>query len=216
MRGRTMNLLIRLKRLFFGMLLLICVGLGLPTTVFGGTNVIYSFAGDEDGEYADTDLAIDGARNLYGTTVLGGTFGGGTVFRLSPTPNGWVHTVLYSFTGGADGGEPYKGVTLDAQGNLYGTAVTGGAGSCEGGCGVAYKLTNSGGTWTQTIIHAFTGGDDGAGPGARLTVDQSGNVYGMTTTGGAFGLGTIYQLHPGANGNYTFKVIHSFTGGTDG
>ncbi len=53
-----MNLLIRLKRLFFGMLVLICVGLGLPTTVFGGTNVIYSFAGDEDGEYADTDLAI--------------------------------------------------------------------------------------------------------------------------------------------------------------
>ena len=83
MRGRTMNLLIRLKRLFFGMLVLICVGLGLPTTVFGGTNVIYSFAGDEDGEYADTDLAIDKAGNLYGTTVLGGDFGGGTIFQLS-------------------------------------------------------------------------------------------------------------------------------------
>ena len=78
-----MNLLIRLKRLFFGMLVLICVGLGLPTTVFGGTNVIYSFAGDEDGEYADTDLAIDNAGNLYGTTVLGGDFGGGTIFQLS-------------------------------------------------------------------------------------------------------------------------------------
>src|SRR5437588_4324195 len=129
MRGRTMNLLIRLKRLFFVVLVLTCVGLGLPTTVFGGTNVIYSFAGDEDGEYADTDLAIDKAGNLYGTTVLGGDFGGGTVFQLSPSGNGWVHTVLYSFTGGPDGGEPYKGVTLDAQGNLYGTAVTGGSGS---------------------------------------------------------------------------------------
>src|SRR5206468_720283 len=115
--------LIRLKRLFFGVLVMICIGLGLPTTVFGGTSVIYSFAGDEDGEYADTDLAIDKAGNLYGTTVLGGDFGGGTVFQLSPSGNGWVHTVLYSFTGGPDGGEPYKGVTLDAQGNLYGTVV---------------------------------------------------------------------------------------------
>ena len=61
------------------------------------------------------------------------------VFQLSPTPNGWVHTVLYSFTGGADGGEPYKGVTLDRDDNLYGTAVTGGWGSCEGGLGVIYR-----------------------------------------------------------------------------
>ena len=72
--------------------------------------------------------------------------------------------MLYSFTGGADGGEPYKGVTLDREGNLYGTAVTGGGGSCEGGCGVAYKLTNVGGTWTQQVIHTFTGGKDGWAP----------------------------------------------------
>jgi uncharacterized repeat protein (TIGR03803 family) len=147
--------------------------------------------------------------------VLGGDHGGGTVFQLSPTPNGWVQTVLYSFTGGADGGEPYKGVSIDGQGNLYGTAVTGGSGSCEGGCGVAYKLTNSGGTWTQTVIHAFTGGDDGSGPGARVTIDRSGNVYGMAPTGGAYGLGTIYQIHP-HGGSWRFQVIHSFTGGADG
>src|SRR5438067_9606317 len=216
MRGRTMNLLIRLKRLFFGVLVLICVGLGLPTTVFGGTSVIYSFAGDEDGEYADTDLAIDKAGNLYGTTVLGGDFGGGTVFQLSPSGNGWVHTVLYSFTGGPDGGEPYKGVTLDAQGNLYGTAVTGGSGSCEGGCGVAYKLTNNGGAWTQEVIHPFTGGDDGSGPGARLTVDRNGNIYGMAPTGGAYGAGTIYKIRRVHGGSWSFQVIHAFTGGADG
>jgi uncharacterized repeat protein (TIGR03803 family) len=179
------------------------------------TNVIYSFAGEEDGEYADSDLAMDTAGNLYGTTVLGGTVGGGTVFKLAPTPNGWVHTVLYSFTGGADGGEPYKGVTLDAQGNLYGSAVTGGSGSCEGGCGVVYKLTYSGGTWTQTVVHAFTGGSDGSGPGARVTIDRHGTLYGMTPTGGAYGLGTIYQIRPNGNG-WTFQVIHDFTGGSDG
>src|SRR5437667_9437359 len=183
MRGRTMNLLIRLKRLFFGMLVLICVGLGLTSTVCGGTNVIYSLADEEDGKYADTDLAIDKAGNLYGTTVLGGDFGGGTVFQLSPSGNGWVHTVLYSFTGGPDGGEPYKGVTLDAEGNLYGTAVTGGSGSCEGGCGVAYKLTHG----TQTVIHAFTGGNDGSGPGGRPTIDGHGDLYGMAPTAGRHG-----------------------------
>ena len=114
------------------------------------------------------------AGNLYGTSVLGGEFGGGTVWQLSPVAGGWVHTVLYSFTGGPDGGEPYKGVTLDAAGNLYGTAVTGGSGSCEGGCGVAYKLTKYGTTWTQSVIHAFTGGEDGSGPGARVEVDNQG------------------------------------------
>src|SRR6476659_11315000 len=135
------------------------------------TDVVFSFEEDE-GEYADTDLETDSAGNIYGTTVLGGEFGGGTVFQLSPTANGWEHTVLYSFTGGADGGEPYKGVSIDRRGNLYGTAVTGGSGGCEGGCGVVYKLTKSRGKWNQTVIHAFTGGDDGSGPGARVTVDR--------------------------------------------
>jgi len=189
--------------------------LSLATATAATTNVIFSFEKGE-GEYADTDLETDSAGNIYGTTVLGGDFGGGTVFQLSNTANGWVHTVLYSFTGGADGGEPYKGVTVDREGNLYGTAVTGGSGSCEGGCGVAYKLTNAGGAWTQTVIHAFTGGDDGSGPGARLTVDRSGNVYGMAPTGGAYGAGTIYKIYQIQGGAWNLRVIHAFTGGADG
>ena len=219
-----MNRLIQLKGttpVFLVVLVLTLLWLGLSPKAIGDmpaqtVDVIYSFAGGEDGEYADTDLETDGAGNIYGTTVLGGHSGSGTVFRLSPTPNGWVHTVLYSFTGGADGGEPYKGVTLGRDGSLYGTAVTGGSGNCEGGCGVVYKLTNSGGTWTQTVIHAFTGGDDGSGPGARVTVDRSGNVYGMTPTGGAYGLGTIYKISQTIGGTWTFGVIHTFTGGADG
>ena len=188
----------------------IVVGDGYATT----TDVIFSFEEDE-GEYADTDLETDNAGNIYGTTVLGGEFGGGTVFQLSPHLTDGTTAVLYSFTGGADGGEPYKGVTIDRRGNLYGTAVTGGSGGCEGGCGVVYKLTKSGGTWNQTVIHAFTGGDDGSGPGARVTIDRSGNVYGMTPTGGAYGVGTIYKIHPHA-GSWDFQVIHTFTGGNDG
>ena len=206
----------RAIRLIGGALILLMVAVfGNSGAKASTTEIIYSFAGDEDGEYLDTDVEIDAAGNLYGTSVLGGEFGGGTVWELSPIGGGWVHTVLYSFTGSADGGEPYKGVTLDAAGNLYGTAVTGGSGSCEGGCGVVYKLTNSGGTWTQTVIHAFTG-DDGSGPGSRVTLDSRGNVYGMTPTGGADGLGTIYELHPRSGGSWAFRVIHDFTGGPDG
>ena len=205
-----MNALIRIKNVAP----LFVIALSLVTAAATTTDVIFSFE-EEEGEYADTDLETDSAGNIYGTTVLGGEFGGGTVFQLSPTPTGWNHTVLYSFTGGADGGEPYKGVTIHRRGSLYGTAVTGGSGSCEGGCGVVYKLTKSNGTWNQTVIYAFTGGEDGSGPGARVTVDRSGDVYGMTPTGGTYGVGTIYKLHLHA-GSYTFQVIHTFTGGNDG
>lgn len=188
----------------------------LPTAASGSsTKVIYKLAGGNDGSYPDTDLVMDRAGNIYGTTVTGGDHGSGTVFQLSPSATGWTHTVLYSFTGGRDGGEPYKGVTLDADGNLFGTAVTGGAGSCEGGCGVVFKLTNSGGTWTQTVIHYFTGGNDGSGPGSGLTFDQHGHLYGMTPTGGAYGLGVVYQLQL-QDGVWRLRVIHTFTGGADG
>ena len=176
------------------------------------TKLIYSFAGNADGKYTDTELVMDSAGNLYGTSVQGGAFGGGTVFQVTPAG---VHSVLYNFTGGADGGEPYKGVTLDADGNLYGTAVTGGGGSCEGGCGVVFALTKSGGSWTFNVIHTFTGGDDGSGPGSPVSIDRHGNLYGTTPTGGANGVGVVYQLKPGACG-WTLNVIHTFTGGADG
>jgi uncharacterized repeat protein (TIGR03803 family) len=177
------------------------------------TNLVYSFAGNADGGYTDTEVVMDHAGNLYGTSVQGGIYGGGTVFQV--TPDG-VHTVLYNFTGGTDGGEPYKGVTLDAQGNLYGTAVTGGGGSCEGGCGVLFELLNSSGTWTFHVIHTFTGGFDGFGPGSPVAFDSSGSLYGTTPTGGGSGVGVVYRMSPNGTGGWTFRVIHTFTGGADG
>jgi uncharacterized repeat protein (TIGR03803 family) len=176
------------------------------------TKLIYSFTGGSDGEYLDTELVMDSAGNLYGTSVQGGMFASGTVFQITPAG---VHTVLYSFSGGSDGGEPYKGVTLDVQGNLYGTTVTGGGGSCEGGCGVVFELTNSGGTWMQKVIHAFTG-SDGSGPGSPVSIDKHGNIYGTTPTGGAYGMGTLYRIAPDGSGGWKFRVIHNFTGGVDG
>jgi len=177
--------------------------------------ILYSFAGGSDGEYADTELVRDSAGNLYGTTVQGG-IGAGTVFQV--TPSG-THTVLYSFTGGTDGGEPYKGATLDSQGNLYGTTVIGGlySGACiDTSCGVVYKLTNSGGSWTESVIYSFTGGNDGYGPGSPVVFDKHGNLYGTTPSGGADNSGVIFQLKPNVSGKWTFKVIHTFTGGNDG
>src|SRR5438093_6528405 len=106
-----MNTLIRFKNVAP----LFVIALSLVTATATTTDVIFSFS-EDDGEYADTDLETDSAGNIYGTTVLGGDFGSGTVFKLSHTSTGWVQTVLYSFTSGADGVEPYKGVTIDRQG----------------------------------------------------------------------------------------------------
>jgi len=199
----------------FPLMVMLAGAASVPTT-----KVLYSFTGNSDGGYPDTDLVVDAAGNLYGSSVEGGTFDSGAVFKLSPSTTGWTETVLYSFTGGIDGGQPYGGVTLDAQGNLYGTAVVGGsfAGSpcVESGCGVVFKLTNSGGTWTYSAVHKFAGGNDGYGPGSGLTFDGNSNFYGMTPTGGANGLGVIYQIHVDQNGNHGERVIHTFAGASDG
>ena len=108
----------------------------------GTPQVIYALP-EIGRRYTDTDLSTP-RGNLYGTLVQGGAFGGGTVF-LSPSSTGWKHKVLYSFTDGADGAKPYKGVTLD-MGNLTAPPPQRQA---SGGC-VAYKLTHVGTTWTQT------------------------------------------------------------------
>ncbi len=196
-----------------GLIVGAAVALLAATAWATNTKTLYSFKGSTDGEYTDTELVTDGAGNFYGTSVQGGAYGGGTVFQVTAAG---VHTVLYNFTGGADGGEPYKGVTLNAQGDLYGTAVTGGGGSCEGGCGVIFKLTKSSGSWIQSVVHTFTGGADGSGPGSPVAFDKRGNIYGTTPTGGANGLGVVYQVKPDGAGGWTLRVLHTFTGGADG
>jgi uncharacterized repeat protein (TIGR03803 family) len=215
----TMSAAVRRAVLRAGLLASSLLLIALPAghaALAGPQQVIHSF-GDGDGEYPQTDLVRDAAGNLYGMSVQGGQFGAGTVFRISPAGSGWTETVLYSFTGGADGGQPYGGVTLDAAGNIYGTGVIGGTGGvcAEDGCGVTFKLTNTGSGFTQSVIHHFAG-PDGSGPGGPVVFDNAGNLYGMTPTGGTDGLGVIYQLVPGPGGTWTQNVIHNFTGGADG
>ena len=113
----------------------------------GNPTVLYSFTGGSDGAYPEAGVIADMAGNLYGTTYGGGAGGQGTVFQL--TPSGTL-TVLYSFTGGADGGRPGADLIADAAGNLYGTTALGGANtSCPEGCGTVFELT---------VPASFTGG----------------------------------------------------------
>lgn len=85
-------------------------------------------------------VTMDAAGDLYGTTLGGGYYDSGTVFKLTYNNGGWVYSTVYSF--GNEGNSPFGGVTLDAQGNLYGTAFAGGQGACNGGCGVAWEISS--------------------------------------------------------------------------
>jgi len=157
----------------------------------GTETVLYSFTGGADGGIPIAGLIFDGQGNLYGTTEGGGSFGYGTVFKL--TASG-TETVLYSFSGGADGEHPAAGVVLDSQGNLYGTAGGGLNNSpCVGGCGVIFEVSPSG---TETVLYSFTGGDDGYYPKGPLVFDGQGNLYGTTLAGGVYGWGTVFKLTP--------------------
>ncbi len=101
-------------------------------------NVLYSFSSSYTGPEAV--LTLDAGDNLYGTTPYGGANGRGTVFKLTNTPNGWQFTSLHDFTGGDDGWMPISNVSIDTDGNLYGTAYTGGSNNCLGGCGVVWMI----------------------------------------------------------------------------
>jgi uncharacterized repeat protein (TIGR03803 family) len=159
--------------------------------------------GGVDGGYPFTGVIRDPAGNLYGTAEFGGTSGAGVVYKVDTASQ---ETVLYSFTGGVDGGYPeYAGVIRDSAGNLYGTTSSGGT----SGTGVVYKVDTKG---QETVLHSFTGSTDGSQPEAGVVRDSAGNLYGTTVYGGTSGAGVVYKVDKG--GHET--VLHSFTGGADG
>jgi len=149
------------------------------------------------------NLIVDASSKLYGTTIYGGAdYGNGTVFELSPGANGqWSEKALYTFCSSyscQDGNAPYAGVVFDAYGNLYGTTTAGTTNGsyCGGpGCGIVFKLAPGNGTWTEQVAHSFRGQDGGI-PYAGLVSDNSGSLYGTTTSGGAYGNGTVFEITP--------------------
>jgi uncharacterized repeat protein (TIGR03803 family) len=176
-------------------------------------SALYAFSGGSDGASPVAGLIFDHNGNLYGTTLLGGAANFGTVFELTPNASGkWTETVLYSFTGGSDGGSPAASLIFDQKGNLYGTTETGGAPT---GYGVVFKLAlKKNGAWTESVLLNFDG-KGGAYSQAGLIFDQAGNLYG-TAGGGALGYGVVFKLAPKSNGHWTESVLHVFTDGTDG
>ena len=136
----------------------------------GQQRVLHTFTGQTDGGLPYSGVIRDSAGNLYGTALVGGTAFGGVVYKVDTTGN---ETVVYNFTGAADGAGPYAGVIPDSAGNLYGTTIGGGT----SGWGVVYKLNTAG---QETTLYSFSGGADGRTPSAHVTRDASGNVYGTT------------------------------------
>jgi uncharacterized repeat protein (TIGR03803 family) len=188
--------------------------------------ILHSFTGGSDGGFPLAGLIFDSKGNLYGTTQGGGTggvgscSGCGTVFELSPGAGGtWTETVLYTFGSSSsfsDGALPTSPLIFDGKGNLYSTTQIGGSSPSQQG--TVFELSpGSGGTWTEKVLYSFTGGADGGDPfGSGLVFDGSGNLYGTTSFGGLYGFGAVFELVAGSGGTWTEKVLHSFTGGTDG
>ncbi len=196
--------------------------------VTGQFAVLHRFAGGTEG--GDPNGVIrDSAGNLYGTTFLGGTAGCGnnltcgTIYKLD---HAGKLTVLYNFTGGADGGLPIA-VIRDNAGNLYGTTLVGGDLNCQpntasgSGCGTVFELTSTG---SLKVLHAFTGGRDGqniaavGASAAGLIRNAAGNLFGTSIFGGLQscktfpGCGVVFEV----SGAAKEKVLYSFTGGADG
>jgi uncharacterized repeat protein (TIGR03803 family) len=198
------NSKIRLGAASAALTLVVVLMLGLVTTQSAQAQTftdLYNFTGGADGGYPYATLVRDAAGNLYGTTYIGGSSSYGTVFKVDTSG---TETVLYSFTGGADGGYPFAGLVRDTAGNLYGTTYYGGSSNY----GTVFKVATSG---TETVLHTFAGGTtDGCYPYGGLLRDKAGNLYGTTEVCGASSQGTVFKVATSG----TETVLHSFTGGT--
>jgi uncharacterized repeat protein (TIGR03803 family) len=168
----------------------------------GGETVLYTFCSAQnctDGANPTYSYVIfDSAGNLYGTTISGGAYGYGVVFELSSLAGIWTETVLYSFTGGADGSFPVNGLVMDAAGNLYGTVTSTDGGSDGGG---VFELSPSTGVWTEQLIYNVSGGP---GNYSGLSMDTAGNIFGATAS-------TVFELSPKVAGGWNPTVVYTFS-----
>lgn len=185
-----------------------------PFAATQSESVIHTFQGtsktDGNGPYG---LVADSKGNLYGATYGGGRYAWGTVYKLAPpaTQGGaWTQSVLYSFTGAADGGGPGGGLYLDPKSNkIYGTTLHGGS-----GLGTVFELS-PGKPWTETVLHNFEGGKDGTYPNGGLISDGHGTLYGTTSGGGSDQYGVVFRLSPPAQSGAVWNeaILYAFQGG---
>lgn len=192
-----------------------CNGSGCGTvfelTPQGTETILYAFQGGDDGAVPSLDAKLIEVvtGSLYGTTAEGGGsgcdgYGCGTVFEIA----GGTETILHTFEGGNDGEDPGY-MIMDAAGNFYGETWSGGGAGCGGiGCGTVFELTPSG---SETILHSFQGGKDGANPSGQLIRNSRGDFYGVTADGGSagcggYGCGTVFELGPDGSE----KILYSF------
>ncbi len=199
--------------------------------------VLFSFQGiiGLSGSHPVGGLVADEAGNLYGTASVGGRYGAGTVYKLSPpaTPGGaWTQTPIYAFknrfANPPDGAAPQATLVMDERGNLYGTTAHGGN-TCEifFDCGTVFELVRPrrpGGTWQERVLYRFNGAD-GQNPSAALTWGPGRRLYGTTTAGatldgGTIWWGAVFELTPpdddDAGGPWTERVLYAFSGTPDG
>jgi uncharacterized repeat protein (TIGR03803 family) len=192
----------------------------LSPTSGGGwiEKLLHNFGRGQDGSSPSAGLVLDASGNLYGTTDLGGAYGYGTVFELSPAKDGsWTEKVLHHFNShGRDGLYPYGDVMVDASGNVYGT--TSGGGSF--GSGTVFELVSANGKWVEKILHNFAypgTARDGWAPWGGVISDGLGNLYGTTSAGGPYGYGIVFRLSLAADGSWSETTLHSFSyDGKDG
>jgi len=173
--------------------------------------ILYSFAGGNDGASPAASVTFDASGNIYGTTRLGGSDNAGTVFKLTLANGTWQESVIYTFTGGDDGGSPQAALTRVGNA-LIGTAPQGGS----HGSGVVFGLQEVNGQWQEQVLYAFVGGSsDGAYPYSQLILDKSGNIYGTAESGGPNQEGSVFELSR-SGGTWKETTLHFFTGNLDG
>lgn len=180
--------------------------------------VIYAFsAAGLDGASPSAGMTIASDGTMYSTTAGGGSYGAGAIFSLKKKGKTWKQTVIHSLNFPSEGGFPYEGLMMDAAGNLYGGAPSGGS----GGNGVIYRLSPTKSGWTYTNINNFTG-QNGDGTGLYwidLISDANGNIYGATSFGGTNGTGTVWELvYSKPKKTYKEKILYEFgaSGSGDG
>jgi uncharacterized repeat protein (TIGR03803 family) len=186
-------------------------GTVFKVTKSGTETVLYRFTGGTDGGFPEAGLILSG-NTLYGTTYCGGSGGGsdcdtgnGVVFEVNIKSG--AETVLYTFTGAADGANPQAGLVRDKRGNLYGTTEYGGSSNY----GTVFEVVPK--SKEETVLHSFDGGD-GANPLSGLTLNTTGRaLFGTAYGGGSSGYGVVFSLTI-RTGAYT--VLHNFTGASDG